>query len=182
MVARAVFRVPGTVEHRHLAAGAAQANMLHSTPHFESNTAVNAGYVVSGNDVGHDGGDCEPGVNPDGTYNMQFIQDFIRNGIKQQILWAKSVARRYYGRRPKYNYWNGCSTGGRQGYLLAQELGDELDGIMANAPRIYWSQFQTAQVWGQIAMRQVAGGPVTPAKLEQARSSAVARVRRRRRG
>ncbi len=136
--------------------------------------AVNAGYVGSGNDLGHSGGDCEPGVNPDGSYNVQFIEDFIRNGIKQQVLWAKKVAEDYYGTAPVYNYWNGCSTGGRQGYLLAQELGGELDGILANAPAMYWTRFQTAQMWGQIAMKELAGGPVSAAKLAQAGASAVA--------
>jgi Tannase and feruloyl esterase len=98
--------------------------------------AVNTGYVASGNDLGHSGGDCEPGVNADRTYNLQFIEDFIRDGIKQQVLFSKSVARSYYGVRAAFNYWNGCSTGGRQGYLLAQEHGDELEGILANAPAI----------------------------------------------
>jgi hypothetical protein len=137
-------------------------------------TALRAGYVVSGNDLGHSGGDCEPGVNDDGSYNLQFIQDFIRNGIKQQILWSKALARSYYGTPAKYNYWNGCSTGGRQGYLLAQELGDELEGIMANAPAIYWSRFQTAQMWGQIQMHQLVGAPISAAKLQQAQTSAIA--------
>src|SRR5258706_11123074 len=88
----------------------------------------------SGTDLGHVGGNCEPGVNADGTYNLQFIEDFIRNGIKQQVLYSKSIARTYYGTSIAYNYWNGCSTGGRQGYLLAQELGDGFDGILANPP------------------------------------------------
>jgi len=135
---------------------------------------VNAGYVGSGNDTGHSGGDCEPGVNADGTYNLQFINDFIRNGIKQQVLFMKSVAKAYYGKWPDYNYWNGCSTGGRQGYLLAQELPGELDGILANAPAIYWTRFQTAQMWGQIVMKELVGTQITPAKLNQATASAVA--------
>src|SRR6266704_167389 len=135
---------------------------------------VNAGYVASGNDLGHSGGNCEPGVNADGTYNLQFIDDFIRNGIKQQVLLSKSIAKTYYGVRAAYNYWNGCSTGGRQGYLLAQELGDELEGILANAPAIYWTRFQTAQMWGQIAMKDLVGAPITAAKLNQASASAVA--------
>jgi hypothetical protein len=135
---------------------------------------VNAGYVGSGNDTGHAGGNCEPGVNTDGTYNLQFINDFIRNGIKQQVLLSKALATRYYAMRPAYNYWNGCSTGGRQGYLLAQELGWELDGILANAPAMYWTRFQTAQMWGQIAMKDLVGGPITAAKLNQATASAVA--------
>ncbi len=136
--------------------------------------AVDAGYVGSGTDLGHSGGDCTPGVNPDGTYNLQFIEDFIRNAIKQQVLWSKLIARVYYGMRPAFNYWNGCSTGGRQGLLLAQELPNELDGILADAPAMYWTRFQTAQMWGQIVMKDLVGGPIAKPKLDQARASAVA--------
>ena len=136
--------------------------------------AVNTGYVGSGTDLGHAGGDCEPGVRADGTYNTQFIEDFIRNAIKQQVLLSKRVADAYYGMKPAFNYWNGCSTGGRQGYLLAQELPGELDGILASAPAIYWTRFQTAQMWGQIAMKDLAGGAISAAKLNQTTASAVA--------
>jgi hypothetical protein len=135
---------------------------------------VNSGYVGSGTDTGHAGGDCEPGVNLDDSYNLQFINDFIRNAIKQQVLLSKALAQTYYGMKPSYNYWNGCSTGGRQGYLLAQELGTELEGILANAPAMYWTRFQTAQMWGQIVMRELVGGPIPAAKLNQATASAVA--------
>jgi Tannase and feruloyl esterase len=140
--------------------------------------AVNAGYVGSGTDGGHAGGDCTPGVNANGTYNIGFIEDFFRNGIKQEILWSKQIARTYYRKPPLYNYWNGCSTGGRQGYLLAQELGDELDGILANSPAIYWTRFQTAQMWGQIAMHDLAGetpsAPIPTARLQAVQQSAIA--------
>jgi hypothetical protein len=135
---------------------------------------VNAGYVGSGTDLGHAGGNCEPGVNADGTYNLQFINDFIRNAIEEQVLFSKAVAQKYYAAKPAYNYWNGCSTGGRQGYLLAQELPGELDGILASAPAIYWTRFQTAQMWGEIAMKDLTGGPIAAAKLNQASASAVA--------
>jgi len=138
------------------------------------NTPVNAGYVGSGNDTGHAGGNCEPGVNSDGSYDLQFINDFIRNGMKQQVLLSKRIAATYYAKEPDYNYWNGCSTGGRQGYVLAQELGRELDGILANAPAMYWTRFQTAQMWGQIVMKDLVGGPIASAKLAQATASAVA--------
>lgn len=135
---------------------------------------VNAGYVGSGTDTGHAGGNCEPGVHADGSYNLQFINDFIRNAVKQQVLFSKRIATAYYARRPAYNYWNGCSTGGRQGYLLAQELAGELDGILANAPAIYWTRFQTAQMWGQIVMKDLVGAPIAAARLDQASASAVA--------
>jgi hypothetical protein len=154
--------------------GCAGANLPIGTPGNAQVLSINdAGYVSSGTDLGHVGGNCEPGVNADGTYNLQFIEDFIRNAIKQQILLSKQVARTYYGMHIAYNYWNGCSTGGRQGYLLAQELPDELDGILANAPAIYWTRFQTAQMWGQIAMKQLTGAAIDNKKLAQARASAI---------
>jgi hypothetical protein len=158
-----------------LGGGGCSGNLLEYSQHGSTFGAaeLSEGYVISGNDLGHKGEDCEPGVNKDGTYNMQFIQDFIRNGVEQQVLWTKALAKAYYGVDPRYNYWNGQSTGGRQGYLLAQEFGDQLDGILANVPAIYWTRFATAHLWAQIAMRQLAGGPIAPAKLEQARSSAV---------
>ena len=58
--------------------------------------------------------------------------------------------------------------------MLAQELGRELDGILANAPAMYWTRFQTAQMWGQIVMKDLVGGPIAAAKLDQATASAVA--------
>jgi hypothetical protein len=124
--------------------------------------ATNAGYVGSGTDGGHAGGDCEPGVNLDGTYNVTFIDDWSRVGLKNQILYSKSLANTYYAQAPTYNYWNGCSTGGRQGYVLGQELPNELDGILAGAPAMYWTRFQTAQMWGQIVMKDMNGGVIIP--------------------
>src|SRR5215467_2070154 len=58
------------------------------------NSAVNTGYVGSGTDGGHGFADfnCARGVNADGTYNLQFINDFFRNGIKEEILFSKAVA------------------------------------------------------------------------------------------
>jgi len=118
---------------------------------------VNAGFVGSGTDGGHGaaGDSCNPGVPALGVYDLQFIEDFFRNGIEQEILWSKQIATTYYGQKPLYNYWNGCSTGGRQGYKLAQELGDELDGILASAPAMYWTRFITAEMWGQIVEQQL---------------------------
>src|SRR6185503_18010721 len=49
-------------------------------------SAVNTGYVGSGTDGGHSGGDCTPGVNDNGSYNLEFIEDFFRIGIKEEIL------------------------------------------------------------------------------------------------
>src|SRR5262249_19185519 len=43
-----------------------------------------------------------------------------------------------------------------------------------DAPAMYWTRFQTAQMWGQIAMKDLVGAPIDAAKLAQAQASAVA--------
>ena len=148
--------------------------------------AVDANYVGSGTDGGGVNPTTDPvsalfqcslWVNSNHTFNLQAIEDFFRIGTKQQIFFSKQIAGIYYQMSPVFNYWNGCSTGGRQGYLLAQELPDELDGILANAPAMYWTRFQTAQMWGQIAMFDLAGespaGAIPPSKLAAVQQAAI---------
>jgi hypothetical protein len=142
--------------------------------------AVANGFVGSGTDGGHGnptndpGNTCQQGVLSLGHLNYQYIQDWVYNGPKQEILWSKAVAKLYYGKTPIYNYWDGCSTGGHQGYALAQTLAGELDGILASAPAMYWTRFQTAQMWGQIAMYDIANEVIAAGKLAAVQNAAIA--------
>jgi hypothetical protein len=142
--------------------------------------AVTNGFVGSGTDGGHGGlnndpnNTCQQAVISLGQLNYQYIQDWIYNGPQQEIIWSKKVAELYYAKAPQYNYWNGCSTGGHQGYALAQTLAGELDGVLANAPAMYWTRFQTAQMWGQIAMYDIAQEVIPAAKLAAVQNAAIA--------
>ena len=150
------------------------------------NTNVNAtgaitnGFVGSGTDGGHGnptddpGNTCDQGVLSLGHLNLQYIQDWVYNGPQQEILWSKKVARLYYGKEPVRNYWNGCSTGGHQGMALAQTLAGEVDGILASAPAMYWTRFQTAQMWGQIAMFDLASEVIAGGKTAAVQNAAIA--------
>ena len=145
-----------------------------------STGAVTNGFVGSGTDGGHGNpnndptNSCQQGVLSLGQLNRQYIQDWVYNGPQQEILWSKKVARLYYGRSPNYDYWNGCSTGGHQGMALAQMLAGELDGILASAPAMYWTRFQTAQMWGQIAMYDIAHEVIAAPKLAAVQNAAIA--------
>src|SRR5215831_7732111 len=143
--------------------------------------ATNAGYVGSSTDTGHTAPPPVPGshpgafaLNPDGTLNWGLINDFAFNGIHAQSVWSKKLVQMYYGMTQKYTYWNGCSTGGRQGHQHAQTYPDQYDGILAGAPAFNWDRFIPSEQYGQIVMNQEVGAPIAPAKLTAVTNAAIA--------
>jgi hypothetical protein len=87
-------------------------------------SATSDGYVGSSTDGGHT--TAQNGAR--GTFGViqatnqldrGKIIDYIIESIHQQVEWSKLVSLNYYNAKPTRNYWNGCSTGGRQGLALA---------------------------------------------------------------
>jgi hypothetical protein len=140
-------------------------------------TAIRSGYATASTDTGHNAA-TQPGgsfaLNADGTPNNQLIEDFAFRSLEQLTIQSQELIRVFYAERPKYSYWNGCSTGGRQGLIQAQRLPDGYDGILAAAPAINWDRFIPAELWPQIAMKEEAGGPVGACKFTAATNAAVA--------
>jgi hypothetical protein len=136
---------------------------------------TNAGYASSDTDAGNqDKGSGAFALNPDGTLNFGLIRDFSFNAIHEQNVWTQKLVRMYYGLSPRFNYWNGCSTGGRQAHMQAQMFPDDFDGLLGGDPAIAFERLSTAQQWGQVAMNQVVGAPVSPAKLQAVTQAAIA--------
>lgn len=136
---------------------------------------INAGYVTASTDTGHPasaGGTFA--LNPDGTLNNQLIFDFAERSLHEMVKKAKVLIFDYYGQRPLYSYWNGCSTGGRQGLMAAQRFPEEYDGYVIAAPAINWDRFIPAELWPQIVMNQELGVPIAPAKLSAFNAAAIA--------
>ena len=88
--------------------------------------------------------------------------------MHQQVEWAKQISTTYYAMAATRNYWNGCSTGGRQGFALAQNFGDEFDGFLLVAA-FFHEAFRLSDAWPALVNRDnlVANGlPVlTSAKM-----------------
>jgi feruloyl esterase len=116
------------------------------------NGAISAGYATASTDTGHVGNDGTFALNPDGSLNWQLIKDFAYLGIHEMTVSAKAVVAAYYGRPARYSYWNGCSTGGRQGLAEAQRYPRDYDGILAGAPAINWDDFIPSMMWAQVVM------------------------------
>ena len=81
-------------------------------------------------DMGHQG------LN-DGSWaanNPQALIDFAYRGMHVTSEVAKALITRFYGQRPAYSYFDGCSDGGREALMEAQRYPDDFDGIAAGAP------------------------------------------------
>ena len=46
--------------------------------------------------------------------------DFAYRAVHEMTVTAKAIVAAFYGNAPRLSYWNGCSTGGRQGLKEAQ--------------------------------------------------------------
>jgi hypothetical protein len=114
-------------------------------------------------------------LNPtDDTLNEGLITDFASRSLHEMALKAKAVIHAYYGQPPKYSYWTGCSTGGRQGWEEAQRFPEDYDGVLAGSPAINWDRLVAAQLWPQVAMNVRLGGPITQGKLSAVKAATVA--------
>jgi hypothetical protein len=155
--------------------GAGGGGFVGGNPDSPSLAALNAGYATAGTDTGHagPGGNGAFALNPDNTLNWQLIDDFSYIGIHEMTETAKAVIAAYYGNAPEYSYFNGCSTGGRQGYMEAQRYPTDYDGIAAGSPAINWDRFMVAQMWGELQMN-LAGDFIPQCKFSAANQAAVA--------
>jgi pimeloyl-ACP methyl ester carboxylesterase len=135
---------------------------------------IRAGYATASTDTGHaasDGGRFA--LNADRTLNTQLILDFAERSLREMAVKAKALINAYYGKAPQYSYWNGCSTGGRQGLIAVQRFPEEYDGLVIAAPAINWDRFIPSELWPQLAMKEL-GAPIANAKLNAVTNAAVA--------
>lgn len=86
--------------------------------------------------------------------NWSLLHNFASRSTIDQILIAKSITYQYYGSKPHHSYWNGCSTGGRQGYAVAQKYPELLDGILATAPAASFVNLAVGELWPQVVMNK----------------------------
>jgi hypothetical protein len=137
-------------------------------------STARTGYAAAATDTGHaaDGGDGSWAWSPTGM-KTNLIQDFASRSLHELTVKGKAVTRAFYGRSPAYSYWNGCSTGGRQGLMEAQRYPDDYDGILSAAPATNWDRFIPSELWPQVVMHEM--GDVLPScKLDAFTQAAVA--------
>ncbi|EKJ73439.1 hypothetical protein NXS19_011079 [Fusarium pseudograminearum] len=115
------------------------------------------GYAVSSTDAGLTGTPLDPSpwaLKPDGTVNSGLLANFASRSVHDMAVVGKAVTQSFYHKPAKHAYFNGCSTGGRQGIAAAQRYPNDFDGILSGAPAIYWTQYVIAELWPQVVMKE----------------------------
>jgi Tannase and feruloyl esterase len=137
------------------------------------NQPVALGYSAGATDTGHEGGSGSFALDANGRLNWQLIRDNGHVGIHEMTVTGKALTEAMYGVAPRYSYFNGCSTGGRQGLMEAQRYPQDYNGIVSGAPAINWPKLMMQSLWGSVEMN-VASNPVPQCKLSAATAAAVA--------
>jgi feruloyl esterase len=127
--------------------------------------AIRAGYASASTDTGHVGGR--------GTFALghpEKLLDFAWRSEHEMTVKAKAIIQAFYGSAPKFSYWNGCSTGGRQGLKEAQKFPDDYDGIIAGAP----ANRTAISLWIAAAVLKDAASYIPPSKYPIIHQAALA--------
>ena len=115
--------------------------------------ALARGFAVVSTDGGHRGKsmlDAHFGL------DQQARLDYAYNALDKTTVIAKAVVAQYYGKKPDYSYFIGCSNGGRNGMIAAERLPTYFDGIVAGDPtfRLAWTNVD--QAWNEIVLARAA--------------------------
>ncbi|HUK36186.1 MAG TPA: tannase/feruloyl esterase family alpha/beta hydrolase [Vicinamibacterales bacterium] len=128
-----------------------------STPAMAA--ALREGYATASTDTGHKGGSGAFAVRHDA------LVDFGYRSMHELTVAAKAMVTAFYQRPARLSYYNGCSTGGRQGMMEAQRYPDDFDAIVAGAPVYNQIHLNTSQVALQTQMLRDPALLVPPPKV-----------------
>jgi hypothetical protein len=132
--------------------------------------AVIGGYAAASTDAGVPFNVTDPG---EWAHDPELLTNFASRSLHDMAVVGKAITADFYGQPAAYSYWNGCSTGGRQGLMSAQRYPTDYDGIVATAPAINWTKFIVADQWPQVVMSEIGNYP-TQCELEAFNTAAVA--------
>ncbi len=75
--------------------------------------------------------------------NADMQTDWGWRGLHGSVEIGKKMTQAFYGKPIKYSYYNGCSTGGRQGLKEVQISPESFDGALIGAPSWYTARINT---------------------------------------
>jgi feruloyl esterase len=122
-------------------------------------TAVQEGYATVSTDTGHKGGNALFAIG-----HPEKLVDFAYRAVHEMTVKAKALNTAHYDRGPRLSYWNGCSTGGRQGLMSAQRYPEDFDAIIAGAPANYQTHLHAWDLGVAVPVLKDVTAALPPAK------------------
>lgn len=110
-------------------------------------SGLRRGYATASNDTGHKGGSAAFALG-----HPEKLIDFGYRAMHEMVVQSKAIVETFYRRGPESSYYQGCSTGGRQGMMAAQRFPDDFDAIVAGAPVYNMVHLNVSQVSLQVGM------------------------------
>jgi feruloyl esterase len=124
---------------------------------------VSAGFATVITDTGYQGGGDFPLL--DGSWALNDVakqDDWLFRGVHVVAVATKSITRSFYGTALR-SYFAGCSTGGRQGLVEAQQYPADFDGIVAGDPGL--GDLALGINWNEQHITAAADNYIPPEKL-----------------
>lgn len=127
-----------------------------------SATPLSQGYLTLGDDSGHVGGT----TNGSFAANEEALVNYGRSSLRKTRDVANAMIAKLYGvDRPRKAYFIGSSTGGRDGFSVAQTWPDDYDGIFVNRPALNYTGLRLSNVQlGRLLFLNGGAGWINPAK------------------
>jgi feruloyl esterase len=127
----------------------------------QMNSGLQKGYTTATTDTGHNAAKEPLGTFAERRANNPNADrkklDYAYLAVHNTAALAKQIISAYYGSAPKYSYWVGCSTGGRQGLMEAQRYPEDFDGYVIGAPVLKISHEGIRGIWNAQAVSTGAG-------------------------
>ena len=123
-------------------------------------SALQEGYATASTDTGHAGANASFAIG-----HPEKVIDFAYRAVHEMAVKSKAIIATFYGRAPRFSYWTGCSTGGRQALMEAQRYPEDFDGIIAGAPANNQTQLCAWRIAVEARILQSPASVVPPAKL-----------------
>ena len=131
--------------------------------------ALKQGFATAQTNTGHDAT-----AEPLATFAMSYQKrvDYAFRAVHLTNVESKRIIAAYYDRAASFSYWDGCSTGGRQGLISAQRFPQDFDGIVAGAPVLNFVDSVAQSLWNGLVLAET---PVPVAKMKLLADAAYAR-------
>jgi len=138
-----------------------------ATPYARLAQDIGDGFVTAGSNMGHDGGESASWT----LGHPEKVRDWGLRAHYSVGTAAKALAAAYFGTPVQHSYFEGCSNGGRQAMMVAQNYPELFDGIVAGAPSMFYPDLLMWLLWTGKTLTPSA--PFGPPSISGAKRAAI---------